>query len=397
MMHFTLVDDSNADVVTCGWGHSMRVNGNEIQMAGRPYEFSTLLRLHRLPSFLRIPVIQSTLDQKYSSKTTQSQPSLWNKWIDTFLHASEHSENEPYYPYTLLPEFTSIPTTFLQHPISQIQASAGWSAILTQQDGLVYACGVNQYGQCGQDATTTATVWKPTPIPNLPPISQISCGLQHGLALSKEGIIYSWGKGERGQLGRDLIGEGGTPYFETLQPVESLIPTPVMELSCGLNHSACLTNDNRLWIWGKYTHPDNDRQDSMLPRPIDFLENSTIQRISCGSHHTAILLDNGSIYAVGITTDTVQPIMDQPVQLVPPGIISPNDIVQFQSHFDRTTIVTSDHQVWEVQLMQPNHNDNNKVYFQPTWQKHLTEESNQLIHSVHRGWLHTLVVTQNKQ
>ena len=71
MMHFTLVDDSNADVVTCGWGHSMRVNGNEIQMAGRPYEFSTLLRLHRLPSFLRIPVIQSTLDQKYSSKTTQ--------------------------------------------------------------------------------------------------------------------------------------------------------------------------------------------------------------------------------------------------------------------------------------------------------------------------------------
>ena len=401
--HFTqVVLESDVHCAASGWGHSILVTDNTIEMAGRPYEFSTLLRLHRLPSFLRTPVIRTTLEQKYSNKEQQQQsPSLWNKWIDTFLHASEHSDNEPYYPYSLLPEFTSIPkneANFQHSTISQIQGSAGWSAIVTKEDGHVYACGVNHYGQCGQDAITTATVWKPTRIPNLPPISQISCGLQHGLALSKDdGTVYSWGKGERGQLGRELLGEG-TRHYETPQPIPTdLLPSPVIELSCGLNHSACLTDDNRVWIWGKYTHPDNDRQDSMVPRSIDLLEDSKVQRISCGSHHTAILLENGSIYAVGITTDTVKPIMDQPVQLVPPGVISPNEILQFQSHFDRTTIVTSDHQVWEVQLMQPNNDNNNNVYFQPSWQNHLTEESNQLIQSVHRGWLHTLVLTQNKK
>ena len=47
------------------------------------------------------------------------------------------------------------------------------------------------------------------------------------------------------------------------------------QISSGLNHSVCLTDDNRVWIWGKYTNANNDRQDTMIPRPVHFTQISS--------------------------------------------------------------------------------------------------------------------------
>ncbi|KAL1526898.1 hypothetical protein AB1Y20_015589 [Prymnesium parvum] len=46
---------------------------------------------------------------------------------------------------------------------------------------------------------------EPTLVPNLPEVKAIACGADHTLAIARDGYsIYTWGCGEKGQLGRDL-------------------------------------------------------------------------------------------------------------------------------------------------------------------------------------------------
>jgi alpha-tubulin suppressor-like RCC1 family protein len=122
-----------------------------------------------------------------------------------------------------------------------VAASAGLTAVVSPS-GRLYTLGVNNYGQCGVGFDSN-NVWTPTPVVGLTsreaeeeeepaavdaplnrprgrsllsqqefPIVSVSLGLQHGMALDSQGQVYTWGKGERGQLGHaDYIGES-VPY-----------------------------------------------------------------------------------------------------------------------------------------------------------------------------------------
>ena len=63
--------------------------------------------------------------------------------------------------------------------------------------------GNNRFGQCGIGNSNTF-VWEPTLLSGISSdmyIVDVSLGFQHGLALSRCGKVFVWGKGERGQLG----------------------------------------------------------------------------------------------------------------------------------------------------------------------------------------------------
>jgi len=188
-------------------------------------------------------------------------------------------------------------------------------------------------------------------------------------------------------------------------------------ISAGLNHSAGVTESNHAWVWGK--NVKNVRKsdangknildgllseklaiDSNRPFQIQGLpQNLKIVDLSCGSHHTAILMEDGSVYGTGIATDTVKPIVESVVEMVPPGFID-MPVRQFASHFDRTSVVgRGGKQVLELQLWSTDEL-RKKAVFEPAWVEELLindecgEKDKNSIRMIHRGWLQTLVITE---
>ncbi|KAL7443407.1 hypothetical protein ACHAXM_012068 [Skeletonema potamos] len=274
------------------------------------------------------------------------------------------------------------------------------------------------------------------------PIVSVALGLQHGIALDCEGQAFCWGKGERGQLGQgrkladntqgeeDEPNENRTfehamhvanfydPYATTstkediYAPLLSPSDSKIRLISAGMNFSVAVTTSNLPYIWGKNVAPNpsfsasdfNLRskpvEDSTYPRYIPgFPTNLPILKVACGTHHAAMLLEDGSIWAVGVATDSPVPMWDEAVEILSPGIVDTSEIISFQAGFDRTVIVSGieggRRQVIEIQLWS---REELRLFgaVRPSYLDWLgQEDGSQQVRSVHRGWMHTVVVTES--
>lgn len=107
------------------------------------------------------------------------------------------------------------------------------------EDGGVHMWGDNSGGQCG--LIGLSTVPNPTPValldcspPQSVPVLELSCGDQHTLALSAQREVWAWGSGS--QLGL------GATVFPACRPqkVEHLAGRYVLQVVCGASHSLAL-------------------------------------------------------------------------------------------------------------------------------------------------------------
>lgn len=82
------------------------------------------------------------------------------------------------------------------------------------------------------------------------PIIAIRAGSSHACALSAQGEVYTWGAGHQGRLGLGDLNPAWTP-----RRVEGggLIHYRVKALSCGSLHTAALTEEGMLFMWGDNT------------------------------------------------------------------------------------------------------------------------------------------------
>lgn len=231
-----------------------------------------------------------------------------------------------------------------------------------------------------------------------------------GLSLNNAGEVYSWGKGSRGQLGFDRVdneSHAAVPVQKAVFDLEETNHRPVYreitavsQIAAGLIHSAALeTETNSVYIWGKNTMPAlkntemakyQQATDAHIPFRLKGLPEKQVLQISCGSHHTAMILEDGSVWAVGISTDTHQP-MFEPICLIAAGAVD-LPVRHFEAHMDRTTVITASNQVLQAHLWEDPANQDVSV-FTPTWAMAL--DADQKIQSVHRSWLHTIVVTKS--
>eukprot|EP00943_MAST-04B_sp_MAST-4B-sp1_P007219 g7219.t1 len=102
------------------------------------------------------------------------------------------------------PRYITFPEDHLpkDDPIISIDTSACLTGIVTES-GKAFLYGDNRHGQCG-NGEPCERVWDPSPLVGIREedrIESIALGFSHGLAMTRGGAVYAWGKGERGQLG----------------------------------------------------------------------------------------------------------------------------------------------------------------------------------------------------
>ena len=104
--------------------------------------------------------------------------------------------------------------------------------------GEVYAMGRCHEGQLGIDQLTNH-LNKPTLIPNLPPIIDISCGNHVSFAIDRSGKVYSFGTGTSLQHGH---GSEDVKIPRMMSSKYMDIKT-VLQIAVGAQHTLFLTHD----------------------------------------------------------------------------------------------------------------------------------------------------------
>eukprot|EP00347_Sterkiella_histriomuscorum_P007830 403347403 len=190
--------------------------------------------------------------------------------------------------------------------ITHISSANGCENLaIISQDGKLYTCGYNNYGQLGHG--TQSNLSTPTLVQALKDtqVTNVSCSYYHSLivtqdmrqASNQQTTVYSVGRNDNGQLGQEHTCHEITPKI-----IRSLNTRQVIQTACGLHHSVFVTvhgevfscgfNDN-----GQLGH--NDTKSRNQPVLIESLKNKFIVQAACGYYHTLVRRDTGEIYAFG--------------------------------------------------------------------------------------------------
>uniref|UniRef100_A0A673X1U8 HECT and RLD domain containing E3 ubiquitin protein ligase 3 n=1 Tax=Salmo trutta TaxID=8032 RepID=A0A673X1U8_SALTR len=170
-------------------------------------------------------------------------------------------------------------------------------------DGQLFTWGQNSSGQLGLGMGEPSTL-SPQPLKSLSgiPLAQITAGGDHSFALSLSGAVFGWGKNSAGQLGLNDKQDRSVPCH-----IKFLRSQKVVYISCGDEHTAALTKDGGLFTFGDGSRGQlghDSTNSEPLPRQVQELMGSEVSQIACGRHHTlAFVPSSGLVYAFGCNTN----------------------------------------------------------------------------------------------
>ncbi|XP_018324237.1 probable E3 ubiquitin-protein ligase HERC1 isoform X2 [Agrilus planipennis] len=176
----------------------------------------------------------------------------------------------------------------------QIQtAEAGqYCTFLIYRDGSVSSCGKGTYGRLGLgDSATQSTPKRVLIDSSVKKISSSKGSDGHSLALTEDGLVYSWGDGDYGKLGHNNSNTEKQPKLVG----GPLLGKVVIQVQAGYRHSAAVTEDGELYTWGEGDHGRLGHGDSN-PRNIPTLvrDLSDVGGVACGCAHTLALSKDGT-------------------------------------------------------------------------------------------------------
>ena len=176
--------------------------------------------------------------------------------------------------------------------ITQIAAGDSHSAAVTK-DGDLYMWGTNGSGQLGIQSNAASNI--PVKVNNssstLPEksVKYVALGTYHSAAITKDGSLYMWGYNNYGQLGNGSTTNSYTPVK---------IMENVAAVSLGDYHSAAITKDGSLYMWGENSDGQlGNGSTTNRSTPVKIMEN--VATVSLGAWHSAAITKDGSLYMWG--------------------------------------------------------------------------------------------------
>ena len=175
--------------------------------------------------------------------------------------------------------------------------AGGDHTVFLLNDGTVYVCGDNTYGQLGIGNNTNQTY--AIQIQNLINVKSISAGTYHTMFLLNDGSVKACGKNTNGQLGDGTIIDRNTL-------VNVIISASVNKVSCGSIHTMFLLNDGTVMGCGNNNNGQiGDGSKVQRLNPVYVKDSSgnnftNVIDIASGTFHTTFLTNTGTAYGCGI-------------------------------------------------------------------------------------------------
>ena len=164
-------------------------------------------------------------------------------------------------------------------------ACGQYHTLVSVAGGGAFAFGKNDYGQLGIESH------EPRHVPELVAgpvgeeiIKHLACGYYHTCAITVEEIVYTFGRNDYGQLGLGHQNNSRTPSQVTLLDDQSII-----DITCGCYHSVALSRRGMVFTFGRNNHGQlglGDKADVYIPQIVSDLRAFNITLVAAGFYHT---------------------------------------------------------------------------------------------------------------
>ena len=167
--------------------------------------------------------------------------------------------------------------------------------IILKNDGTLWGCGNNQYGQLGLGDTTNRTTFTQITA-NADDIKSVYCGAYYTLILKNDGTLWGCGWNANGQL---CLGDfnNRTTFTQITANADD-----IKSVYCGWNHTLILKNDGTLWGCGQNNFYELGLEDTANRNTFTQITTNTndIKSVYCGTNHTFILENDGTLWGTGL-------------------------------------------------------------------------------------------------
>ncbi|KAJ0180993.1 hypothetical protein K1T71_003078 [Dendrolimus kikuchii] len=182
--------------------------------------------------------------------------------------------------------------------VVSIACGSAHSACVTAR-GHLYTWGMGEYGRLGHGDDTTQLLPKMVEALAGLRVVQVACGSRDAqtLALTACGKVFSWGDGDFGKLGR-----GGSDGCAIPMNIERLNTLGVIQVECGAQFSLALTRDGEVWTWGKGDYFRLGHGcDAHVRRPtlVEALRGRRVIHVAVGALHCLAVTSEHQVWAWG--------------------------------------------------------------------------------------------------
>ena len=211
-------------------------------------------------------------------------------------------------------------TTTKSTPVTTFAGGTNWKQVsagdnLTaaiKTDGTLWTWGIGSSGELGTNSTTT----KSTPVTTFAGGTnwkQVSSGGAHTAAIKTDGTLWTWGRGNYGQLGDNTTITKSTP-------VTTFAGGTNWKQVSGGYHTAAIKTDGTLWVWGSGINGQlGDNTTITKSTPVTtFAGGTNWKQVSGGGSHTTAIKTDGTLWTWGsgsygklgnaVTTDASTPV-----------------------------------------------------------------------------------------
>lgn len=115
-------------------------------------------------------------------------------------------------------------------------------------------------------------------------VQKVECGSQFSVALTRPGIVYTWGKGDYHRLGH-----GTDDHVRRPKKVAALQAKKVICIATGSLHCVACTDAGEVYTWGDNDEGqlgDGTTNAIQRPRLVAALQGKKVNKVTCGSAHT---------------------------------------------------------------------------------------------------------------
>ncbi|EOQ95175.1 chromosome condensation regulator RCC1 repeat protein [Leptospira wolbachii serovar Codice str. CDC] len=184
------------------------------------------------------------------------------------------------------------------------------NSLAITDDGSVWTWGANSSGQLGMGNTgdlqaSTSDAGPRNPPRKVPGISGAvmgTYGYDHAVVLKSDGTVVTFGSNSVGQLGN---GTGGAGTYSANPVTVTGLPTDIIQVIAGSEHTAALTKSGDVYVWGRDQY--GNLGDGTLgtasevnSTPKKVLSLSGIIHIANGRDHILALKSDGTVYSWGL-------------------------------------------------------------------------------------------------
>ena len=135
----------------------------------------------------------------------------------------------------------------------------------------------------------------------------VSCGYEHAAVVTVDGKVLTWGYGASGCLGHESKKSYSHPTA-----INSIFNKNIVHLECGAYHTAAVSASGELWTWGRgdvgqlglpneKLLKDEIGLCALRPTRVKWLNN--VCAAACGEAHTLVLTNDGKVFSFGWDED----------------------------------------------------------------------------------------------